>query len=308
MKVLTQLDEPVIDAQRVAGEFFWLDLVDPSPAVIASLGELFALHPVVVEDLQHFGQRPKVDDYPRYLHVVYFGVHDDRPVEVHLVVHGDALVTVRREACAELDGAHEHVAAVHPDREEYAVHRVLDALTDSFFPVLDRLDEQVDDLEETIVQGTGGNVLERIMARKRQMSELRRIVIAQRDVLTRTVGHLGDLPGFTGDGSHEYFRDVHDHLSRIADGIESSRDVLTGLLDVQISAQSYRLNGYVTRLTVLGSVFLPLTYIAGFFGQNFGWMVDRIGSAGAFWGLGVGLEVVSVAALLAWLRRAGRPQ
>ena len=80
---------------------------------------------------------------------------------------------------------------------------------------------------------------------------------------------------------------------------------LTGLLDVQLSAQSNRLNGYITRLTVLGTIFLPLTFITGFFGQNFGWLVHNVDSEAAFWGLGIGLEVLSVLALLAWFRRAG---
>lgn len=308
MRVFTELDAPAIGGLRIADEFFWLDLVSPAPEDVAALGELFDLHPVVVEDLQHFGQRPKVDDYPRYVHVVYYGLHDDEPVEVHLVVHGDALVTLRQGPCAELERVRDEVAAVPPEREEYAVHRVLDALTDSFFPALERLDEEIDDLEETIVATSGQDVLQRIVARKRQTTDLRRIVVPQREVLTQTVPLLGALPGFTGDGSEEYFRDVDDHLLRIADSLESARDVLTSLLDVGLSAQSYRLNDYVTRLTVLGSVFLPLTFITGFFGQNFGWLVDNIGSEAAFWGLGLGLEAAAVVALLAWFRRAGRPQ
>jgi magnesium transporter len=309
MQVLTTLDAPRIGELRIANEFFWLDLVEPTAAQVAAVGELFDLHPVVVEDLQHFGQRPKVDDYPRFVHVVYFGMESGAPLEVHLVVHGDALVTVRRDGGTILDDARAQVAAVPPEREEYAVHRVLDALTDSFFPALERLDDEIDDLEETIVGGAGQDaLLQRIVARKREMSELRRIVVPQRAALEQAVARLGTLPGFTGDGSEEYFRDVDDHLARIADGVESARDVLTGLLDVGLSAQSYRLNGYITRLTVLGSVFLPLTFITGFFGQNFGWLVDEVDSQAAFWVLGIGLEVAAVIVLLVWFRRAGRPQ
>ena len=304
MQVLTHLDEPFIGERRIADEFFWLDLLSPSDHVLAELGSLFGLHPVVVEDLQHFGQRPKVDDYPRYVHVVYYGWDAGSPAEVHLVVHGDALITVRRGGSL----PHERVAQLPPEREEYAVHHVLDALTDSFFPALERLDEEIDELEGTIVSGSGQEVLDRIVARKREMSELRRIVVPQRHVLDQLVGRLGSLPGFTGDGSQEYFRDVDDHLARIGDGVEQARDVLTGLLDVGLSAQSYRLNDYVTRLTVLGSVFLPLTFITGFFGQNFGWLVDNVDSQAAFWGFGIGLELAAVVALLAWFRRAGRPQ
>ena len=308
MRVLTQLDPAEIARLREAREYFWLDLAGPSAVDVATLGATFGLHPVVVEDLQHFGQRPKVDDYPDYLHVVFFGIEAQTPVEVHLVVHGDALVTIRHDQCSELAGAHAAVEAVAPDKEEYAVHRVLDALTDSFFPALDRLDDETDELEACIVEGSGDGLLQRIVDRKRETTELRRILVPQREVLSRTVPMLAALPGFTGDGSAEYFRDVDDHLQRIGGRLESHRDVLTGLLDVHLSAQSYRLNDYVTRLTRLGSIFLPLTFITGFFGQNFGWMVDNVDSATAFWALGVGIPALAVGAFVAWVRRSAAPE
>jgi magnesium transporter len=307
VKVLTELAPAEVAALRERHEFFWLDLMGPEHEALTRLGEIFGLHPVVLEDLQHFGQRPKVDDYPEYLHAVFYGVEASQPVEVHLLIHGDALITVRRDHCTELLGAHRQVAAVDPDKEEYAVHRVLDALTDSFFPMLERLDEQIDALEDCIVDGSGADLLERIVDRKREVTGLRRLAVPQRDALARMVPLLGSLPGFTGDGSAEYFRDVDDHLLRIVDGLESGRDVLTGLLDVQLSAQSYRLNDYITRLTVLGAVFLPLTFITGFFGQNFGWMVDHVDGPGAFLGLGIGLEVIVVAAFVLWFRRSRQP-
>jgi len=258
----------------------------------------------VLEDLEHFDQRPKIDDYERFLHIVFFGVEAGEPVEVHLVVHGDAMVTVRRGEIASLLDARERVVGIHHDREEYAVYRVLDALTDSFFPYLEQLDDEIDDLEDTVIGGTDAEVLQRIVGLKRKLTTLRRLVGPQRDILGNADTLFANLPGFTGDGSHDYFRDVYDHLLRINDSIESFRDVLTGLLDVQLSAQSNRLNSVITRLTVIGTVFLPLTWVTGFFGQNFGWMVDNVDSPAAFFGLGIGLEVIAVTGLLLWFRRA----
>jgi magnesium transporter len=202
-------------------------------------------------------------------------------------------------------GAHARVAQIAPDKEEYAVYRVLDALTDSFFPYIEKIDALVDDLEEIVVEGTDRDSLHQIVALKRKLGELRRRVGPQRDLLATAESLFSRLPGFTNDESHDYFRDVYDHLLRINDSIESYRDVLTGLLDVYLSAQSNRLNVFITRLTVLGTVFLPLTFITGFFGQNFGWMVGHISGPVSFWLLGVGGEVLSVAALLIWFRRRG---
>ena len=304
MQVLDHIDQGEIERLRGAGEFFWLDLVGPSVEELRDLGQLLDLHPVALEDLEHFDQRPKIDDYERFLHIVFFGIEAGEPVEVHLVVHGDAMVTVRREEIASLLDARERVVGIDHDREEYAVYRVLDALTDSFFPYLEQLDDEIDDLEDTVIGGTDAEVLQRIVGLKRKLTTLRRLVGPQRDILGNADTLFANLPGFTGDGSHDYFRDVYDHLLRINDSIESFRDVLTGLLDVQLSAQSNRLNTVITRLTILGTVFLPLTWVTGFFGQNFGWMVDHVDSTAAFFGLGVGLEVLAVAGLLLWFRRA----
>ena len=113
------------------------------------------------------------------------------------------------------------------------------------------------------------------------------------------------VPGLRADEAHDYYRDVYDHLLRISDNLESLRDVLTSLHDINLSAQSNRLNTIVYRLTVVGTIFLPITFITGFFGQNFGWLVRNIDSPGAFLGLGIGLELASVLCLLLWFRRTG---
>jgi magnesium transporter len=305
VRVLEDIDREEMERLRAADEFFWLDLMRPTPKQRAAVSEFFDLHPIVVEDLEHFDQRPKIDDYERYLHIVFYGIEDAEPIEVHVIVHGDAMITVRNDHCSTLMGAKDRVAGIDHEREEYAVYRVLDALTDSFFPYLETLDDQIDDLEEHVIEGTDGEGLQQIVGLKRRLTTLRRLVGPQRDILGNADSLFANLPGFTGDGSHDYFRDVYDHLLRINDSIESFRDVLTGLLDVQLSAQSNRLNGYITRLTVLGTIFLPLTFITGFFGQNFGWLVREVNGEWHFWVFGIGLEVLSIVALLLWFRRTG---
>ena len=304
MRVLDHIDREEIARQRAAGTFFWLDLMGPSSADIDTVAEIFDLHPIAVEDMQAFGQRPKIDDYDHFLHIVFYGMENDEPVEVHIIVHGDAMVTVRRDQCSTLLGAHARVEATPADREEYAVYRVLDALTDSFFPAMEAIDEQVDHLEEAVITSAERRDLEAIVALKRRLTDLRRRVGPQRDILATADSLFSRLPGFTGDGSHDYFRDVYDHLLRIVDSIESYRDVLTGLLDVYLSAQSNRINQWITRLTVLGTIFLPLTYLTGFFGPNFGWMVRHVGDAWQFWILGVGLEIASISILVIWFQRS----
>ena len=305
MQVLDVIDRSVIERMRAADEFLWLDVHDPSPEDIDELGELFTLHPLVIEDLRKFGQRPKVDDYQDFLHIVFYGVDGLEPVEVHIIVRGEVMITVRHDECAPLATAKDRIDSLDPTREEYAVYRVLDSLTDSFFPLVERIDDEIDQLEAKVVEGDDPQVLQRIVSLKGELGDLRRRVNPQRDILA-TAGNLFEhLPGFDDDDAHDYFRDVYDHMLRIGDSVDNSRDELTGMLDVYLSAQSNRLNSWVTRLTVIGTIFLPLTFLTGFFGQNFAWMEDHIKSSGAFIGLGLGLEVLSIIGLVLWFRRAG---
>jgi magnesium transporter len=122
-----------------------------------------------------------------------------------------------------------------------------------------------------------------------------------RDIFSTRSDTLEQLPGLQ-KGSHNYFRDIWDHLTRIAEQIDSYRDVLSSAMDVYLSSVSNRTNDVMKQLTIIATVFLPLTFVTGFFGQNFGWLVQRIDTAAAFWGLGVGALVVSCAILFAFFR------
>ena len=305
MRVLDGIDREAIERLRATDEFFWLDLVRPSAADIDELGPLFGVHPLVIEDLHKFGQRPKLDDYPDFLHIVFFGVEGAEPVEVHLIVSGEVLVTVRNDECTPLAAAKDRIDTLDPTREEYAVYRVLDSLTDSFFPLIEQIDDEIDGLEDVIVEGSNPECLHKIVHLKGKLSELRRRVTPQRDLLATAGSLFQQLPGFNEEGAHDYFRDVYDHLLRIADSIETFRDELTSMLDVYLSAQSNRLNQWITRLTVIGTIFLPLTFLTGFFGQNFGWLVRHINTFGDFVFFGIVVELVSIALLVIWFRRAG---
>jgi magnesium transporter len=139
---------------------------------------------------------------------------------------------------------------------------------------------------------------------KRLLVGMRKAVTPQRDTFASLMGRIAQLPGLD-DEDERYFRDVYDHLIRISDLIDSYRDLLTGAMDVYLSTVSNRLNSVMKQLTVIATIFLPLTFITGFFGQNFGWMVDQIGGVPAFLALGIGTEIAIVAALLTSFKRRG---
>ena len=301
-----------IDRDEIAGllrrdEYFWLDLTDPGADEIAALGEVFSFHPLALEDLAKRGQRPKLDDFGDFMFLVYYGVGEGGEVEseleeVHAFLSGGYLVTSHKRRCTALEEARERLDAQSPRSEQFVIYRVLDGLTDSFFPVLERLDERMEALDGEIFDRPQPQQLEEITALRRQLVRLRRVVTPQRDLLARGVDDILEIPGLEAD-SRNYFRDVYDHAIRISDQIDSYRDLLAGTRDAYLSVVSNRLNQITKQLTVVATIFLPLSFIVGFFGQNFKWMVTSIDSAGAFFALGIGSLVISVAGLLVWFRR-----
>jgi magnesium transporter len=306
VQVLHALDDPDLDRLLAADEFFWLDLEAPDAGEVRNLAERFALHPLAVEDTLEFGQRPKLDTYGDTALLVFYGLREDgEPVEVHLHLSGAWMITVRRDDAPALAAAVHYLAAETPNTEEEAIYRVLDALTDSFFPVLDRMDDEIDDLMDAMIARPRTDQRQELFLMRRRLIEMRRIVAPQRDVLARGSDLLGRLPGLEADDARDWFRDVYDHLLRIAELIDSYRDLLSGALDVYLSTVSNRLSDINTQLAVVATIFLPLTFVTGFFGQNFGTLVRHINSPEAFWGYGIGSMVLGALALYLWFRRSG---
>lgn len=220
----------------------------------------------------HFGQRPKMDGYGDYMLLVFYGARQGdggtaERTEVHLVVSGSYIVPVRHARCHELDDLRRRVKAKPDVSEQYIVYSVLDALTDTFFPVLSAIDDEIDQLEDDFVAKPTDEQLQRVFALKRGLVALRRVVTPQRDLAARTIDEIVELPGLDAD-SRNYLRDVYDHLIRISDLIDSYRDLLTGAMDVYLSTVSNRLNVVMKQLTIMATIFLPITALTGFFGRT----------------------------------------
>jgi magnesium transporter len=307
VQVLDRVDEARIAELRASGQFFWLDLMAPRQDDIRDAGRIFGWHELAIEDTLHFGQRPKLDEYGDYVLLVFYGAHraedDVLPVEVHLYISGDWMITIRPGTCFHLDEAKKRLVEHPSDVEEYVVYRVLDALTDSFFPMTQQIEDRIEEMEDEALTEPGADRLAEVFELKRQVGDIRRLVNPQRDMFASGGDLIQRLPGLTSDNAHDYFRDVYDHLVRISEQLDAARDGLTGVLEVWVSMRSLRMDELTTRLTVVATIFLPLTFLTGFFGQNFGWMVDHLKSPGAFWGLGVGGMLLAVVIAYAYVRR-----
>ena len=290
------------------GGFFWLDLDQPDAKDFDVLREVFKFHPLAIEDSEHFGQRAKIDTYDDFAFLVLYGAStdEDRLVEVHCFYSERYLVTVHRDEAPAFNEVRDRFAKrgrpiEHPPR---LLYRIVEALVDSFFPILDDFDDRIDELENAIFLRADDRQLQEIFGMKRLLVGLRKAVTPERDMFARLVAGVETLPGMTPD-DERYFRDVYDHLIRISDLIDSYRDLLTSSMDVYLSTVSNRLNSVMKQLTIIATIFLPLAWLTGFFGQNFGFEVRHITGWPAFLFLGIGTELIAIAGLLVYFKRRG---
>jgi magnesium transporter len=307
----THIDETQIRERLKRDQFFWLDLTAPGEHELRQLGEIFGFHPLALEDSEHFDQRPKLDNFGDYIFLVFYGASREGEaegnllLEVHLFVSGKYLVTIHRERVPAFAQQREELDGRLLHSEQFVIYRVFDALTDSFFPILSDLDTEIDDLESAILANPTTEQLQRLFALKRELVAMRKVVTPQRDLFARSVDQIAELPGLQLD-ERDYFRDVYDHLIRISDLIDSYRDLLSGATDLYLSTISNRQNDVMKQLTVIATIFLPLSFITGFFGQNFAYMVtDLIRSEWTFWVVGIGSMAATVAVLVLFFHRKG---
>src|SRR5215211_6744975 len=303
MEVLTEVDRGRIEALRGRDEFFWLDLAPPSTPDLEALHPLLGLHPLAVEDTREFHQRPKLDRYDDTLLLVFYSARvldgTVMPVEVHLHIAGDFLVTARREPGGPLSEMRDLGG---PHSEQYVVYRALDALTDALFPVIDHFEGRIDALEEDILRDTDQHQLEMIYRLKQDVQAVLRRLVIQRDLFGTVSEAIMELPGLTS--SREHWRDIGDHLQQVTGELYRQTDDLGALTSTYFNANANRLNRLATRLTVLASFFLVWSFVSSFFGQNFGWLVDQIDTLRAFmiWTT-IGLVIPSIGLAIYFWRR-----
>jgi magnesium transporter len=301
-----EVTRPAIERAMKTDQLLWLDLEEVDEETLSLLREVFKIHPLAVEDVKEFHQRPKVEDYEGFVSLVAYGASGlDAPlVEVHCFYAEHFLVSVHRDPVPAIGEACHAVTRMPTSRRLVALYRLLDTLVDSMFPYLAAVDDRIDDLQEQIFTKPTEGQLADLFTLRRHLVGMRKMVTPQRDMVSSVLTGTTQIPGMTAE-TERYFRDLYDHLIRISDLVDSYRDLLSGSLDAYMSMVSNRLNDVMKQLTIIATVFLPLSFLTGFFGQNFAWLVSHIGSAGTFFGLGIGTEVLAVAILLILFRRRG---
>lgn len=255
----------------------WIELERQTPESDALLANALKLHPLTIEDIWGAQLLPKIDDFPEYLYVVVHGVGSAKrerlaTVEVDIVIGPTWVLTHDRDGLVSDDVGTEidHSAQRLMKGPAWIAHAILDRVVDRYLPIIDQLDAEIDQLENDVLDkaGTprGKRVLGRILGFKRMLASLRRMSTHQREILLKlSRGEYDEIP----PDALPFYRDIYDHFVRVQDISEGYRDLVTSALDAYLSVQSNRMNEIVKTLTLMSTVMLPLSFIAGLYGMNF---------------------------------------
>jgi magnesium transporter len=288
----------------------WYQLEDANDPKLDALAKQYNLHPLHIEDARSKDEGVKVETGAHYTFAVFQPVrlvpNPDNPGEqmpafstIDIFAGPDFLITIADPSCstseqalarARRDGDDEH-----PSR---LVYLILDTIVDLYFPAIDHFDDRIDTLEDRVIDEPEPGVLQKVFAIKRELVDLRRVLVNTRDASM----HLQRDPGTLIDAEHQpYIRDIYDHVARLLDSVETQRDLLNNTLDIYLTSVANRTNEVMKVLTVLGTIVLPTIAISGVYGLNLKGLPFQDSPYGAWW-VG-GLTAVLTLGLLYLLRR-----
>src|SRR5436190_10596222 len=299
-------------ARAGQGGFVWLGLFEPDEAELAQVRHLFGLHELAVEDAQNMHMRPKIDTYDKDVQLIILRTarYDDAAEEVEfgeisVFLSPTFVIAVRQGVASELRGARQRLEQ-RPELlaagSSSALWAIMDQVVDGYAPVIAGLERDIDQVEATVFSGAVAPT-ERIYSLRREATDFYRAVHPLLGVVA-TIERAATAPPL-----QPYLRDVQDHLILVNEEVAAQRDLLGTVLEanmavisVEQTEVSVRQNATIEQLTILATVFLPLTFVTGFFGQNFAWLVRHISGFNEFLAYGIGGLVVPLVLLFSWLR------
>ena len=243
---------------------------------IEKIGKQFDIHPLVLEDVLHTTQRPKLEEYENYIFVVvrmfiYNPVtHEIKNEQLSLILGKNYLLTFQEDIGEVFDSVRERLRKGGPkirsSGPDYLAYALIDAVVDSYFHILEKTGENIEGLEDSLLTNPGKEILHKVHQLRRDLILLRKSVWPLREVLSQM---QRNETGMIQSSTEIYLRDVYDHTIQVIDTIESYREMVVGMLDVYMSSLSNKMNEVMKVLTIIATVFIPLTFIAGVYGMNF---------------------------------------
>ncbi|MFD0671254.1 magnesium/cobalt transporter CorA [Cohnella sp. GCM10027633] len=299
-----------VPLERLSDEhiaWYWVDFSAPTAEEIGLLGSYFRFHPLAIEDCMHFLQRPKVDQYDDTHFFVMHSLHPEtrEAEEIDFFLGPRGIVTFHHMICLEIDEVRQRLLnpALEPGEHDHTsiAYWLIDSLVDNYFPSVFQIEDQLNELEDRGESERNVQVLtEQVYRIRAELLRLRRTVIPMRDLLYR-ITNTDKIPAV--NERKAYFTDIYDHLLKLAEMIESNREVTADLRDSYDSLRSNRMNAIMKTLTVITTIFMPLTFIAGVYGMNFvhmpelDWQWGYFGVIGVMMALGAGMFI--------WFKRKG---
>lgn len=247
--------------------------------VISEIGKCFNLHPLLLEDIVNTDQRPKMEDYDSYIFLVikmlYANEKGINSEQISIVLGPNFVISFQETEGDVFDLIRERIRSGKGKTRElgsdFLTYSLLDAIVDSYFGILEKTGERVEDLEEELTRDPNQKTLRKIHVMKREMILLRKSVWPLREVIS---GLLRSDSKLITKNTDLYLRDVYDHTIQVIDTIETLRDMLSGMIDLYLSSISNRMNEIMKILTIVGTIFIPLTFITGLYGMNFRYMPE----------------------------------
>jgi magnesium transporter len=300
--------DDISDVLMQPGALVWLDVAAPTAADYALLQSEFDLHPLALEDAATPHERPKIEAFAGYYFLIVHGATAEpsgiKAHEIAIFAATNYIITIRRDTSFSLDEIEKRWLARPADSRQSSsglLYVILDTIVDRYFDVSDVVDEDIQKLETALFRGATVTtaVPRKIFSLKRDLQRFRRAVAPLRDVLNAILRE--DIQLFARTDL-AYFRDVYDHAVRLLDQIDSARDLVNGALDLNLSLVANRQNEVVKQLTIIATIFMPLTFITGFFGQNFAFMVANIQTPASFFLFGIGFQLLALVLLLIFFK------
>jgi magnesium transporter len=280
--------EKAVDSVEKACSFrdkssvMWLNIDGVhQPEIIEHVGKSFGLHPLVAEDIASTGQRPKMEDFDDYIFIVLRMLRFDekenetKTEQISIVLGSDFVVSFQEREGDVFDTIRERLRSskgrIRKLAADYLAYTLIDAIVDNYFMILEKLGEAIEDIEDRLVNNPTSETLQTIHDLKREMIFLRKSVWPLREVINRMERSESTL---IHKSTFVYLRDVYDHTIQVMDAVETFRDMLSGMLDIYLSSVSNRMNEVMKVLTVIATIFIPLTFVAGIYGMNFKYMPE----------------------------------